>query len=361
MNHYEFLGVSRDAGDDEIKNAYKRMAKKYHPDVTEGSACYAHEKMQRINAAYDVLSSNALREEYDYSLWLEERASRDAEYVSEFGSYVPRNSRVNPVEEPTPWQKFYKKAGKPKFAAFKRSHKTIIIFRVLRIILPAIMLVIILGIITNAAYIANTLDRIYGRGTPAKVTAMFFDSIKDDDFKQAAIYTRSTFEQFTANLSRVYGFVHDGIPFGSIWFADNTQELRVKVLGTERFSFGSANVTIEITNLNTEKIFVLAEHRIKEDLQRRTSKWILLQAISEKNLSLVAQVYEEYINDIMSEMPNEYLSATVVLKFTRPFNNWYITSADDINALRNVILGGFGQREPADYITIDWLDVLYIT
>ena len=51
---YSVLGVSHGASEDEIKKAYKALAKKYHPDVT-GNSPEAEAKMQEINAAYDGL------------------------------------------------------------------------------------------------------------------------------------------------------------------------------------------------------------------------------------------------------------------------------------------------------------------
>ena len=51
---YSVLGVSPSASEDEIKSAYKKLAKKYHPDVT-GNSPEAEEKMQEINAAYDEI------------------------------------------------------------------------------------------------------------------------------------------------------------------------------------------------------------------------------------------------------------------------------------------------------------------
>ena len=53
---YEVLGVSRDATDEEIKKAYRQLAKKYHPDVNPGDK-QAEEKMKEINAAYDAIKS----------------------------------------------------------------------------------------------------------------------------------------------------------------------------------------------------------------------------------------------------------------------------------------------------------------
>ncbi len=60
-NYYEILGVPKDATDDEIKKAYRKLAHKHHPDKQGGD----ENKFKEINEAYQVLSDKAKRQQYD--------------------------------------------------------------------------------------------------------------------------------------------------------------------------------------------------------------------------------------------------------------------------------------------------------
>ncbi|HQR46933.1 MAG TPA: DnaJ domain-containing protein, partial [Thermoanaerobaculia bacterium] len=60
---YEILGVDRRATDAEIKKAYRRLARKHHPDVNPGDPA-AQKKFQEIAAAYEVLKDPKRRQHY---------------------------------------------------------------------------------------------------------------------------------------------------------------------------------------------------------------------------------------------------------------------------------------------------------
>ena len=63
-DYYKALGVSEKATPEEIKKAYRRLAKRYHPDANQGDAA-ASERFKEVGEAYSVLSDSAKRKQYD--------------------------------------------------------------------------------------------------------------------------------------------------------------------------------------------------------------------------------------------------------------------------------------------------------
>ena len=66
-DYYEILGVKPKATDEEIRNAYKKLAKAFHPDKHQGDAFFS-EKFKSLQEAYGVLSDADKRRDYDTQL-----------------------------------------------------------------------------------------------------------------------------------------------------------------------------------------------------------------------------------------------------------------------------------------------------
>jgi len=77
VNPYAILGVSKDAGEDEIKKAYRKLAKKYHPDVNRNNPLAA-QKFKEVGEAYRVLSDKQARRSYDEAARKMDEAAEDA-------------------------------------------------------------------------------------------------------------------------------------------------------------------------------------------------------------------------------------------------------------------------------------------
>ncbi|XP_071709706.1 NAD(P)H-quinone oxidoreductase subunit T, chloroplastic [Rutidosis leptorrhynchoides] len=77
-SHYQFLGVPAEADLEEIKTAYRRLSKEYHPDTTSLPLKDASQMFMKLREVYNVLSDSEKRRFYDWTL-AQEAASREAE------------------------------------------------------------------------------------------------------------------------------------------------------------------------------------------------------------------------------------------------------------------------------------------
>lgn len=85
---YQILGVSRDASADEVKKAYKRMARKYHPDLNK--AKNAEDKFKTVNGAFEILGNPEKRKMFDEFGEDAERMGYDPEKARQYRAYSSR-------------------------------------------------------------------------------------------------------------------------------------------------------------------------------------------------------------------------------------------------------------------------------
>jgi curved DNA-binding protein len=97
-DYYESLGVPRNAGDADIKKAFRKLAREYHPDVAKDKK-KAEEKFKEINEAYEVLGDTKKRSHYDrlgsdYSQWQRRGGTPGDFNWDQYGGF-PGGARVN--------------------------------------------------------------------------------------------------------------------------------------------------------------------------------------------------------------------------------------------------------------------------
>lgn len=102
MNFYAVLGISRDAGDETIRNAYKVLARRYHPDRGAGSSA---EKFREVHEAYETLIDPESRRSYDLSLQWAQPSVRVERMVVRRGPFLQEDAGLFgrfPARRPSP-------------------------------------------------------------------------------------------------------------------------------------------------------------------------------------------------------------------------------------------------------------------
>ena len=81
-DYYATLGIERGAADDEIRKAYRRLARKYHPDLNPGDKT-AEERFKKVQEAYDILSDSKKKQMYDqYGFYSDQAAAAGRRWLS---------------------------------------------------------------------------------------------------------------------------------------------------------------------------------------------------------------------------------------------------------------------------------------
>lgn len=132
VNHYEILGIKENADLQEIKSAYKKLAKKYHPDLN--SSVYAEEKFKAIVSAYHTLSNPISRSKFDNLLFQIRQAKAQA-YTEVHRPYPPAYTRTS--------RKAYAPQRKPNYIPNRKTEMLSTLYAILFV--AGVALIVFIG------------------------------------------------------------------------------------------------------------------------------------------------------------------------------------------------------------------------
>jgi len=157
LTYYELLNIKENASHKDIKNAYRVLAKKYHPDTYKGNKSIAEEKMKLINEAYDVLSNSDSRKNYDECINVnkseiikEENSNEQSYYNYETGEYKspdPRDADYRDYYNYSPYNEEFDLQNDYDFSKLKLLFNKSIVKFSLFVIFIFVMLVLVFFII----------------------------------------------------------------------------------------------------------------------------------------------------------------------------------------------------------------------
>lgn len=154
---YEVLGVPRTATDDEIKQAYRRLAKKYHPDLNPGDESAA-KKMNEVNEAYDRIrnpqnyrSQQTQSGPYSYGTYT-------------YGTHQQGNSYEDPFEEI--FRQFRQQAEQQQYQQYQqqrqyRSQPRFSLFSIIKTIILLNILINLVSCMARPLFYGHSFDRYY--------------------------------------------------------------------------------------------------------------------------------------------------------------------------------------------------------
>ena len=143
-DYYKILGLDRGASSEEVKNAYKTLALKYHPDRNKGSK-FTEEQFKNINEAYQILSDEYKKEKYD----LVQAYSKKSSHYQPFQTYTNTSKEERP---------YYERYGKfdwrntPRYAKARVYKIDKNYYRIQRYTIVVLLLAFILGTSGNAIF-----------------------------------------------------------------------------------------------------------------------------------------------------------------------------------------------------------------
>lgn len=168
FTHYQVLGVSESASQEEIKSSYKNLAKKFHPDKNPGNSAF-EEHFKKINSAYQILSNPDKRKNYDIKLYYQRNRPVTTSQTS------TRTQKPNPSQK----KRYNREAERKRKAEEKKFERKVWKYTIIGGLLFLICCTIfyeVMNTLTYSSYFEEAM-KLEQKGQPGPAIARYTDAL----------------------------------------------------------------------------------------------------------------------------------------------------------------------------------------
>lgn len=361
IDYYKILNVSRDASASEIKKAYHKLAKKYHPDNYAGSEKEASERMSEINEAYDVLMDETKRFLYnqDYKQRNAQGENTSTENTTAGNTTERENStpkketsssntnstfheatssskegdtshrepfsstKATSYEETMPPPPTYKaKSSKGCIGCFGKILKYCLFLLVIFFLAKHFHLRERIAFLINQPVTTENSDEASLSELPESTINRYFDALRESDTNTAITQLKdSSYSESTKTISDLYQAIRKDDRYYQVF-----KEIPKFTMNCDKVNVDKTKAEIAVTIQNID---------CYEFMSFLFSSFDSDEAIEELSQEELDQVINE-----MLENKAAYSSASVcIFKLEKTDEQWKISNIDDIDAMTSILTG----------------------
>lgn len=328
-DYYLILGILPDASEEDVKRAYRKLAKLYHPDSFKGNKENAEEYFNDITEAYDVLGNQEKRKKYDFMRTeVMQKDTRKASGNTDYHTNDNRDSQYSTSQQHSYDGEAENGARKNKPSATRNDkgvHKHGSRFwKIIIIIMIAIICFRRASGLTWSESVGiwgDIENLILSSGDETVETSLsnYFTAIQNEDLTTANTYTDSNLTKYNEAVIGLLNSGTDNIMYGPLF--ENAHDFTYQIIDKKRVT-KKETVRIIITNVDCyEVVNTIIENYDKEYLEKLDD-------------TEVAELFISYMRESDCSISNEY-----VLTLSKRKGIWKITKIDDVKGFSNTLTG----------------------
>lgn len=345
IDYYKILNVSQNASLDEIKKAYRKLAKKYHPDNYDGSEKEASEHMSRINEAYDVLMDESKRFLYEENCRQEKSCNKStSNRNTTTDNSAPRKETSSPKEEPISHEKSSSSTEDTTFheePITSSTHKTekpkgCVSGCFSKIIKCCLFLVIAFFLVRHFNLfdidkpLIDEVDSILNANkedsneSPDGCINSYFNSLRESNINAAnEIISDSSYDESAKTIVEIYQSIR--------------KDDKYYLLFKEILNF---NIHIDDINYNANKTKAVISVTIQNIDCYGFMAYLISSCNSEDTFESLSQEELNALIYDMMENKKSYMTASVcIFEVEKSDELWKISNIDDVNAMISILIG----------------------